>query len=568
MQTSKNPTSVAVPCRDVAGPIQPGQAPANAAGRRLLVTTAMALILTFLLCPRLALGDTRVSTDRNPVIVKLRVGSFRAAIDSSSPRHKALKASLTGKIESVARGRRGRLITIQIVDLKFQYSELSASKRRLVRQLAGKGEDPRDWYERQVATLHRYLVRKAKSSASGGLSVADLPLEKSPSGKPVSAEVQQHYASLISKLDAFVISTDVGIESGEVDPTALMQAMPQAFAGAGERPIFYRVGSKWEVIEDPTHSSGSVSFPTVDISTTLPLLVDGELSTFIFNDVSPEMWTRLEAMGVKKQAFVTEWAFLAPGGAQMIAGLPKWDRYLLGLEPYDLDKLQVVIADAVEKVRAHPEIWDQCICLNYEDPLPWLWWKKNPDHTEGEQEQDREDAFAMYARVLGRALAVSKLEDDVKVGGWSALICTPTGLEPPPWCVAAGRIGECLHLSGYMKYESAPQWDWLHAQIEAGLEAGFTPDEIRVWVMPYGITDRVQFSSSQLVEMGRIIGEYGVGAVYYDRRLYRDLGVQWGQEPPPAVQKQFDRMVIRSVSPLIRGMNEGAKERAGELRSD
>ena len=148
--------------------------------------------------------------------------------------------------------------------------------------------------------------------------------------------------------------------------------------------------------------------------------------------------------------------------------------------------------------------------------------------------------------------------DDPGTGEQLADLYVPCSLEPVPWRVAAGRLGSCLHLTGYMRNEGAPEWDWLHAQIEAGLAAGFEPDEIRVWVAPYGIEDRIQFGSSQLVEIGRILGEYGVGAVYYDDRLFRDMGVQWGTEPPPDVQKAFDRRVMRSISALIRRMNEGA----------
>ena len=138
----------------------------------------------------------------------------------------------------------------------------------------------------------------------------------------------------------------------------------------------------------PFHSVDSLGPTEAVAPAPLPALAGGEFSTFLFRHFSDEMWTTLKGMGVRQAMFVTEWDFLAPGGAQMIAGLPKWDRYLLGLEPYDLAKLQVVIVDAVAEIQAQPEIWDQCICLNYEDPLPWLWWKKNPDHTEDEQEQD------------------------------------------------------------------------------------------------------------------------------------------------------------------------------------
>ena len=241
----------------------------------------------------------------------------------------------------------------------------------------------------------------------------------------------------------------------------------------------------------------------------------------------------------------------------MIKGLPKWERYLLGLEPYNLELLQDVVRAAVAKVVADPWTWDRCICLNYEDPLCWLWWKS-------ELEQDHEDALAMFARVMGRALAVGDLGDVVKVGSWGALICTRAGLRPPPWCLAASRLGECLHLSGYMMNEPEPEWDWLHAQIKAGLEADFEPEDIRVWVAPYGLVDRVQFGTSQLVEMGRILGGYGVGCVFYDDRPWKDFGGVWGEPLPPAVQKQWDRLVLHSTSALIRGMNEGGKEQTDE----
>ena len=309
--------------------------------------------------------------------------------------------------------------------------------------------------------------------------------------------------------------------------------------------------------DPPQNEPGSVFAPTEDspatppTTPTPPTVVDGEFSTYIFDYVSDETWDRLAGMGVKRSFFVTEWDFLAPGGAEMIRGVSKDQRYLLGLTPYDLDLLQAKILEVATLAQEFPEIWDPLICLNYEDPLPHLWWL-------GDNEQAKEDAFALYARVMGRAMSVLDLEGDVKLGGWGAAMCGRGNKQPVPWRVAAGRLGSCLHLTGYMRNEGAPEWDWLHAQIEAGLAAGFDPADIRVWIAPYGIEDRIQFGTPELVEIGRILGEYGVGAVYYDDRLFRDMGVQWGEVPEPAVQKAFDARVMRSISALIRGMNEGA----------
>lgn len=324
---------------------------------RLMIALFLLSMLVLSACSQSVQGGPEVNTARNPVILKLRAGSFLDAIDPKADGHKKLKAKLAKKVERVARSKRGRLVALQILDLPFEYDSLSSSKRRLVRKVAGKDRNGREWYEGRVSYLHRYLVRKAQTGGRVTVSVVNLPLETAKNGGIDRAEATNaRYDSLMRKLDAFVVVRNVDVAAGQADPMATIEAMPQAISRAGSRPVFYRAGSTWQVVPDASAlvaevraAAGEESESDGDKGRRFPpiLLVNQDLS----DAVLPVM----HEVGGQQMKIIYQWH-----ADPNCTGIVDLDRLRKKIEPYV------------------PEDYTGYVCMDFEDPYTY-WLRQSPD---------------------------------------------------------------------------------------------------------------------------------------------------------------------------------------------